>query len=150
MDLWSKPIDYSSMAKQYSEMENGPINSITKGTTIKGNISANGDFRMDGVLQGNITLNGKLVIGESGLVTGNVVCQNANILGTVVGNVTVQELLSLHASANVKGDIIINKLSIEPGATFTGSCRMLDEVRKESHSEQAQEKDNTGNQRRDS
>lgn len=136
------------MAKQYTEVENGPINSITKGTTIKGNISANGDFRMDGVLQGNITLNGKLVIGESGLVTGNVVCQNANILGTVVGNITVQELLSLYASANVKGDIMINKLSIEPGATFSGTCRMLDEVRKEGQSDHGQEKDNSANQRR--
>lgn len=120
------------MSKSYSEQEvQGPINSITKGTTIKGNISANGDFRMDGVLQGNITLNGKLVVGEAGMVTGNVICQNANIIGSVTGNITVQELLALHSTAHVKGDIVINKLSIEPGATFTGTCRMLDEVRKE-------------------
>lgn len=118
------------MSKNYIEQETGPINTITKGTTIKGNIAANGDFRMDGILQGNITLNGKLVIGESGSITGNVVCQNANIIGSVIGNVTVQELLSLHATANVKGDILINKLSIEPGATFSGTCRMIDEVRK--------------------
>lgn len=85
---------------------------------------------MDGKLEGDITLNGKLVIGESGMVTGNVVCQNANIIGTVNGNVTVKELLSLYATAKVKGDILINKLSIEPGAAFSGTCRMLDEVRK--------------------
>lgn len=112
-------------------IENSPVNTITRGTTIKGNISANGDFRMDGSLQGNITLNGKLVIGESGVVNGNVICQNANIIGTVVGNITVKELLSLYSTANVKGDILINKLSIEPGATFSGTCRMIDEVRKE-------------------
>lgn len=126
------------MAKANSEMETGPINFITKGTQIKGNITAVGDFRLDGVLQGNITLNGKLVIGESGIVTGNVICQNANIIGTVVGNVSVQELLALHASANIKGDILINKLSIEPGATFSGSCRMLDEVKREASAQQAQ------------
>lgn len=125
------------MAKNYSEQEiAGPINTITNGTVIKGNISANGDFRLDGTLQGNITLNGKLVIGETGTITGNIVCQNANIIGSVVGNLTVQELLSLHASARVKGDIIINKLSIEPGATFSGTCRMLDEVKKERQDEQ--------------
>lgn len=124
------------MAKNYPEPEiQGSINTISKGTTIKGNVSATGDFRLDGVLQGNITLNGKLVVGESGSITGNVVCQNANIIGQVVGNITVQELLALHSTANVKGDIIINKLSIEPGAQFSGTCRMLDEVKREKKEE---------------
>ncbi len=110
-------------------MEAGPINTITHGTIIKGNIQASGDFRMDGTLEGDITLNGKLVIGETGVLTGNVVCQNANVIGTVNGNVTVKELLSLYSTAKVTGDIMINKLSIEPGATFSGTCRMLDEMR---------------------
>ena len=117
------------MAK-FAEMET-IINTIAKGTTIKGGISAVGDFRLDGILEGNITLNGKLVVGESGLIKGNIVCQNANIIGRVEGNISVKELLALNSTANVKGDILINRLSIEPGATFTGTCRMLDEVRKE-------------------
>lgn len=116
------------------EFENGPINTITQGTTIKGNITANGDFRLDGTLEGNISLNGKLVVGESGMVTGNVVCQNANIIGTINGNISVKEQLSLHASARVKGDILINRLSIEPGASFSGTCRMIDEIKRESAS----------------
>lgn len=118
------------------EMEGNSINSIAKGTLIKGDIEANGDFRMDGVLEGNIKLNGKLVIGEGGHVKGNVVCQNASIMGVVMGNISVKELLSLNATANVKGDILINKLSIEPGATFSGVCRMLDEVRHEQEAQQ--------------
>lgn len=133
------------MAKNVTmDQEMGPINTITNGTTIKGNISANGDFRLDGTLQGNITLNGKLVIGEAGLITGNVVCQNATIIGKVNGNLTVQELLELNASACVKGDIIINKLSIQSGASFSGTCRMLDEVRKEQHQSDNGNKNNTG------
>ena len=117
------------MAK-FAEMESS-INTIAQGTTIKGAVSAVGDFRLDGTLDGNITLNGKLVVGESGFVKGNVGCQNANIIGRVEGNISVKELLSLNSTANVKGDILINRLSIEPGATFSGTCRMLDEVRKE-------------------
>lgn len=113
------------------EPESSPINIITVGTLIKGDITASGDFRLDGTLEGNIQLNGKLVVGDSGVVTGNVMCQNANIIGTVNGNLSVKELLSLHTSARVRGDILINKLSIEPGAVFTGKCRMLDEVRAE-------------------
>lgn len=115
------------MAK-FAELESS-INTISKGTTIKGCVSAAGDFRLDGRLEGDITLNGKLVVGESGFVKGNVVCQNANIIGVVEGNISVKELLSLNSTAKVKGDILINRLSIEPGATFSGTCRMLDEVR---------------------
>ena len=127
------------MAK-FSEMETS-INTIAQGTTIKGTISAVGDFRLDGTLDGHITLNGKLVVGESGFIKGNIVCQNANIIGRVEGNISVKELLSLNSTANVKGDILINRLSIEPGATFTGSCRMLDEVRRENEARAAEQQD---------
>ena len=120
------------------ETETSPINIITDGTRIKGDIIASGDFRLDGILEGNIQLNGKLVIGDSGVVNGNVLCQNANIIGTVNGNLSVKELLSLHTSARVRGDILINKLSIEPGAVFSGKCRMIDEV-KAQHEEQPAE-----------
>ena len=96
------------------EMESTAINIITDGTIIKGDITASGDFRLDGTLEGNIQLNGKLVVGDSGVVN---------------GNISVKELLSLHTSARVHGDILINKLSIEPGAVFSGKCRMIDEVR---------------------
>lgn len=104
------------------------INTITEGTSIKGDITANGDFRLDGTLEGNITLTGKLVVGEKGAVKGNIICQNANIIGVVTGNVSVKEFLTLFASSRVLGDIITDRLSIEPGARFSGSCRMLDEL----------------------
>lgn len=122
------------------ETESSPVNIITAGTKIKGDITATGDFRLDGMLEGNIQLNGKLVVGDTGIVKGNIMCQNANIIGTVDGNLSVKELLSLHATARITGDILINKLSIEPGAVFTGRCRMLDEIRaKQESSEPAAE-----------
>lgn len=111
-----------------SDNISGLINTITAGTTIKGDVHASGDFRMDGRLDGNITLTGKLVIGEQGHVNGNVVCQNANVMGVIDGNLSVKEFLTLYSSAHVKGDIVANKLAIEPGAYFTGTCHMLDEL----------------------
>ena len=115
-----------------SENINGLINTITIGTSIKGDIQANGDFRMDGTLEGNITLTGKLVIGEQGRILGNVVCQNANVIGTIDGNLSVnlsvKEFLTLYSTSGVKGDIVANKLAIEPGAYFTGTCHTLDEL----------------------
>lgn len=117
------------------DMEPAQINTITHGSTIKGNVVANGDFRLDGLLDGNIQLNGKLVVGETGVVRGNAVCQNAHISGTIEGNISVKELLSLDASSRVKGDLLINKLSIVPGAVFTGTCKMIDEVRRENEAQ---------------
>ena len=71
------------------------VNTITTGTSIIGDISANGDFRLDGTLKGNITLTGKLVVGEKGAVTGDIVCQNANIFGSIDGNLQVKEFLNV-------------------------------------------------------
>ena len=82
----------------------------------------------------DVTDDGKLVVGENGNVRGNIICQNANIIGTVCGNVTVKELLCLHATAVVKGDIVINKLSIEPGAQFVGTCKMYQDVASDRYS----------------
>ncbi|MCQ2274450.1 MAG: polymer-forming cytoskeletal protein [Bacteroidales bacterium] len=111
-----------------SDNNSSLINTITVGTVIKGDIQANGDFRMDGTLEGNITLTGKLVIGEHGHIYGNVVCQNANVIGIIDGNLSVKEFLTLYSTAHVKGDIVANKLAIEPGAYFSGTCHMLDEL----------------------
>lgn len=106
--------------------ENGSFtpNHIAKGTTINGDIETNGDMRIDGVLIGTIKSSGKVVIGESGTVEGDVICQNGNVSGSIKGKITVKELLSMQSSASLNGDIITGKLSIEPGATFTGSCSM--------------------------
>ena len=111
-----------------NENTNGLINTITVGTSIKGDIQANGDFRLDGSLEGNITLTGKLVIGEQGRIVGNVVCQNANVIGIIDGNLSVKEFLTLYSTSKVRGDIVANKLAVEPGAYFTGTCHMLDEL----------------------
>ena len=100
------------------------INLIGNGTTISGDINSNGDVRIDGTLKGNISISGKLVVGTSGNIEGNIVCQNADISGEIHGKVTVTELLTLKSSAKLLGDIETGKLFIEVGATFTGYTNM--------------------------
>jgi cytoskeletal protein CcmA (bactofilin family) len=100
------------------------INLIGAGTIIEGDIKSNGDIRIDGSIKGSINVKGKLVVGVTGTVDGEVVCQNADISGTIRAKVTVSELLSLKSTAKLSGDLVTNKLSIEPGADFTGSCSM--------------------------
>ena len=107
-----------------TEVEISSFNKIGSGTTITGDIKSNGDVRIDGALKGNINITGKLVVGPSGNIEGNIICQNADISGEIHGKVTVSEFLSLKASAKVLGDIVTGKISIEPNATFTGTCNM--------------------------
>ena len=65
-----------------------------------------------------------MVIGPTGKIDGNVICQNAEIEGFVKGKLNVQQLLSLKGTARVEGDIFTDKLAIEPGAAFSGACSM--------------------------
>ncbi|WP_026474357.1 bactofilin family protein [Alkaliflexus imshenetskii] len=106
------------------EAESKLPNMIGPGTKIVGNIETNGDIRIDGNIEGNINSKGKVVIGNNGFVKGEIVCSNAEIAGTLNGKATVSELLSLKASSKVNGDIKSGKLSIEPGAIFSGTCTM--------------------------
>lgn len=100
------------------------INLIGNGTTIIGDIKSSGDMRIDGILKGSISITGKLVVGSSGNIEGNVTCQNADVSGKIHGKVSVSELLSLKATAKLLGDIVTSKITIEPNATFTGTCNM--------------------------
>lgn len=99
-------------------------NAIGNGTIIKGDIESNGDFRIDGELTGTIRTKGKVVIGSTGKIEGEVFCQNADVEGIVNANMTVSDLLTLKSTARLNGDVSTSKLAIEPGAQFLGSCKM--------------------------
>ncbi len=115
------------MAK-YSETETTTaVNTIVAGTEITGDINSNNDFRFDGTMTGNLKTTGKVVIGETGKVNGEIDCKNLEILGEIHGKIKVSELLSLKATSKIFGDIATKKLAIEPGAKFTGNCKMGDE-----------------------
>lgn len=118
-----------------NEVENPAINIIRKGTDIKGDVTCTGDIRIDGVLSGTLNSQGKVVVGESGIIEGEVICKNADISGKIKANIIVKELLQLKATANISGDINTNKLSIEPGANFTGTCNMGSVVKGIQHEE---------------
>ena len=100
------------------------VNMIGAGTIITGDIVSKGDIRVDGTLKGSVNTEGKVVLGSKGIIEGDVVCEDADISGTIKAKITVLQLLSLKNTAKLSGDIITNKLSIEPGATFSGSCSM--------------------------
>ena len=100
------------------------VNMIGAGTIITGDIVSKGDIRVDGTLKGSVNTEGKVVLGSKGIIEGDVICKDADISGLIKAKITVSQLLSLKTTAKLNGDIITDKLSIEPGATFSGSCSM--------------------------
>ena len=114
--------------KQKEENTNGGLhNTLAAGTTVKGNIQTETDFRLDGRVEGDVTCNGMLVIGPKGSVTGNITSTHAEILGEVEGSVHTSAKLVLKATAIIKGDIFAQTLEIEPNARFNGVCKMSDD-----------------------
>ncbi|MEZ4720838.1 MAG: polymer-forming cytoskeletal protein [Flavobacteriales bacterium] len=102
----------------------GVHNQIAQGTTINGDIKTEGVLRVDGTLIGSIESSGKVVVGPSGKIDGSIRCASANISGTVKAKLIVKDMLELQSSAKLTGEITVGKLSIQPGATFSGSCSM--------------------------
>jgi cytoskeletal protein CcmA (bactofilin family) len=99
-------------------------NQIGKGTILEGNIESFGNIRIEGKVIGNIKSKSKIALGQSSYVDGNIVSQNAEIEGEVKGTVEISDLLILKNTSVVHGDIVTNKLIVESGATFNGSCKM--------------------------
>lgn len=111
--------------KETDHRETSTINIIAQGTQVEGSILTNGDCRIDGVVKGNVTSKAKIIIGRSGKVEGNITCSNIDIEGTVLAEtLTVTELVFLKATANLHGNISTGKIAIEPGAEFSGNCKM--------------------------
>ena len=110
--------------KKVAEELSNSSNTIGKGTTVEGNIETYGNLRVDGKVIGNIVTKSKLVLGQSSQVEGNILAQNAEVLGEVKGTIEVTDLLTLKTSSLVHGDILTSTLIVETGATFNGGCKM--------------------------
>jgi cytoskeletal protein CcmA (bactofilin family) len=114
----------SETTGEVSAPGSGAATIIAAGTSLKGDISSNGDIRIDGHLQGNIQCQAKVVIGSNGSVEGDISGQQADIMGKVSGTIKVKELLQLKGGSNVNGNLYAGKLQIEPSANFNGQCHM--------------------------
>ena len=106
-------------------------NIIGKNTSIVGDIISEGDFRIDGKVEGTIKTNGRVIVGGSGIVSGKVECNYADIEGKFSGELSVNSVLSLKATAKIFGNVVVGKLSVEPGAEFNATCAMKNSTVKE-------------------
>ncbi|NLO69555.1 MAG: polymer-forming cytoskeletal protein [Porphyromonadaceae bacterium] len=105
------------------------VNIIAAGTKIVGKVTVESDFRLDGEVEGDIIGRSKVVIGEKGNLQGSLTCTDAEIIGTVKGNIVTSNSLTLRSTAELIGDVKIKTLIVEPNAVFNGSCSMREEVK---------------------
>lgn len=104
-------------------------NIISQGTKIVGDFNSEGDFRIDGTIEGNLKTTGKVVVGKSGNIKGTLQGTDAYFEGKFSGKLALSGTLTLKASAHIDGEVVAGKLAVEPGATFNVSCIMKGAVK---------------------
>lgn len=116
------------MAKTEPIVNVNSISRISAGTVIKGEILSPYDIRIDGTFEGRVQSKGRVVVGESAVIKGDIVCENVDLWGKVEGNLFVKDTLSLKEGCIVDGNLHIRRLAVELGATFNGNCKTITEA----------------------
>ena len=107
--------------------DNNSVSRISAGTVIKGEIISPNDIRIDCVFEGTLKVKGKVVVGNTATIKGDIICDNCDICGKLDGNVYVKDTLGLKDGCVVNGNLHIRRISVELGSTFNGNCRMMSE-----------------------
>lgn len=128
---------FSDNKKEKHMVENtSNQNIIALGTKIVGDFNSEGDFRIDGTVEGNIKTTGKVVVGKSGIIKGTLQGTDAYFEGSFSGKLALSGTLTLKAAAHIEGEVIAGKLAVEPGATFNVTCIMKGSVKEINKGEQ--------------
>jgi len=115
----TKPMEYIKSSQ----------NIVAQGTKITGDFNSEGDFRIDGQIEGNIKTTGKVVVGKSGFIKGSLQGTDAHFEGKFSGKLALSGTLTLKSTAHIEGEVVVGKLAVEPGATFNVTCVMKGTVK---------------------
>ncbi|MGN0201873.1 MAG: polymer-forming cytoskeletal protein [Candidatus Cryptobacteroides sp.] len=103
------------------------VSRISAGSTVKGEISSPYNVRIDGNFEGRVVSQSKVVVGEKAIIKGDIICNNADLWGTVQGDLYVKDTLALKETCVLEGDLHIRRLAVELDARFNGNCKMISE-----------------------
>lgn len=115
---------YTAPPPTTSTASGASMTSISSAATIDGNLKIDGDVKIDGTVKGTVSSKGKVIIGSTGLIEGDILCQHAEVSGRVNGKLKIADILFLKSNARVDGDIHTGKLVMESGVQFNGNCSM--------------------------
>jgi cytoskeletal protein CcmA (bactofilin family) len=133
---------FSDNKKQNQAIEGvSSQNIIAQGTKIVGDFNSEGDFRIDGTVEGTVKTTGKIVVGKSGLIKGTLQGTDAYFEGKFSGKLSLSGTLTLKTDAYIEGEVVVGKLSVEPGATFNVKCTMKGTVKEMNNGGQQQEQE---------
>jgi len=96
-------------------------NRINKGTELRGDVYAETDIRIDGVVKGNIKCPAKVVLGSMAIIEGNITCGDLVVEGKIKGDINIKNLLYFKNTSNFEGQVSYSKIIIEEGAVIIGS-----------------------------
>ena len=115
--MFSKPTDNDGRDRHNHSI-------LQDGVTVKGEILANGDVRLDGTLDGKITATERVTIGATGVVKADVEAGEVVVMGSVEGKIRALRRLELRKGARMIGDVATPVLLIEEGVFFQGTSNM--------------------------
>lgn len=124
------------MGRTEPQVNINSVSRISSGTVFKGEMLSPSDIRIDGRFDGKLYTDGKVVVGETAEVSGDVVCSNIDIWGRIDGNLFIKDITSFKAGCAVNGNLQVRKLIVELGSTFNGSCKMITEAEYEAIAKQ--------------
>ena len=107
------------------EVSVNDVSRISVGTVIKGELSSDCDVRIDGQVEGKLFSKGRIVVGPQARITGGLACQNVDFWGAMTGDIFVKDVLTVKNKAVIEGNINVNKLQVEMGASINGTCHMI-------------------------
>ena len=121
-------LKFISSSPQTSKLIN-----IPSGVEVKGDFKGTDvDFRIDGEITGRLNMKvGKIVIGESGKIDGNINCSTITIYGTINGNIVGLDRVQVMSTGKVNGNIIANEINIISGGGVSGYTKLLKDVSQE-------------------
>jgi cytoskeletal protein CcmA (bactofilin family) len=97
---------------------------LGQGSRIEGKLTFEGSVRIDGQVEGEISAQETVIIGESAEVTAQIVAANIIVQGRVTGDLTARKRIELKAPASIAGNISTPSLIIHEGVVFEGHCSM--------------------------
>ncbi|MEO0292695.1 MAG: polymer-forming cytoskeletal protein [candidate division WOR-3 bacterium] len=105
------------------------MNVFHKGSTLDGTMRINGSIRIDGKLRGDIDATEAVIVGETGVIEGNIKAKEINISGKFTGKIVAENCVVLHATAEINGDIKCKKLVVDEGVVIDGNITMREKDR---------------------
>ena len=130
MALFGKEDEGTTMARSSSSGEALPdqINMVGEGTVFEGTLRAESNVRVSGHIKGKLDVDGRVIVTQEGVVEGELHAADADVAGSMRGEIYVSERLMLKSTARIDGTIEAGRIKVEEGALFAGQCKIGEDV----------------------